>query len=164
MIKRMLMSAVAGVGLWVGTGEPPRRAVRREGVPESAKWVLHVDMDALRTTEVWKLIDSEIAKNGQVDIKLGEIEQFTGISSPRGCTTSSIFGLGFSEENVVIVIGGAMDQGRLIGFLQLDRTSNRRSTARRTCSPGSTRTRASGCRGRSTTTRRPPSSASRPTR
>jgi hypothetical protein len=120
MIRRMLTSAVAGVGLWIGSAKLLAAPFEAKKVPETAKWVLHVDMDALRTTEVWKLIDGEIAKNAQADQKLGEIEQFTGIKFPEGLHDVTLFGLGFSDENVVVVVSAGMDQGKLIGFLQLD--------------------------------------------
>lgn len=120
MIRRIIMSAVAGAGLWAGQANLVAAPFDAKKVPEGAKWVLHVDMDALRTTEIWKLIDGEIAKNAQADVKLGEIEQFTGIKFPEGLHDVTLFGLGFSEEHVVIVLGAGMDQGKLIGFLQLD--------------------------------------------
>jgi hypothetical protein len=118
MIKRTLMSAVAGVGLWLGNANLDAAPFEPKKVPEGAKWVLHVDMDALRITEVWKLIDGEIAKNAAADTKLGEIEQFTGIKFPEGLHDVTLYGLGFSEDAAVITISAGMDQGRLIGFLQ----------------------------------------------
>ncbi len=88
-------------------------------VPADAKYVVHVDMDALRPTKLWGVIDDRLAGNEAFGTKMGLFETASGMHFPRDLHGVTIYGRAAGDDNGVVVIRAAMHRDQFmaaIGF------------------------------------------------
>ena len=45
-------------------------------VPADANWLVHVDLEAFRTTRLWQIFQEEMKEGGDIDVDWGELEEF----------------------------------------------------------------------------------------
>ncbi|MCY2950736.1 MAG: hypothetical protein NTU53_02015 [Planctomycetota bacterium] len=89
-------------------------------VPEDAKWLLHVDMDALRESKTWKtLLQGELEKNPGFQTTVQNVQVFTGFRFPQDLHDVTLYGKAFNEEAGVVVIHATVDSSVLLGQLAL---------------------------------------------
>jgi len=89
-------------------------------VPEDAKWLLHVDMDALRESKTWKtMLQGMLEKNAGFQKTVQDVQMFTGFKFPQDLHDVTLYGKSFTEEAAVVVIHATVDSATLLGQLAL---------------------------------------------
>lgn len=91
-----------------------------KAVPSDAKWVLHVDVDALVASRFWPAIEQRIDANAGVRQKLTDVETFTGMYLPQDLHSVTLIGMGYEEADGVILINGKANQGQLLAAVQMN--------------------------------------------
>ena len=87
-------------------------------VPADARYVLHVDMDALRPTQLWAAIDDRLVGNEAFGAKMGLFEQGTGMHFPRDLHAVTVYGRAAGDDAAVIVIRAKMNRSQFMAALQ----------------------------------------------
>jgi hypothetical protein len=95
----------------------------RGHIPEDARWVLHVNIDAARNTPAWELLRTRFVEpqHPQLDEKLRLVEALTGVKVPQDLHDLTFFGSAFDDTAVCLLIHAPFDQDRTTTFLKLDR-------------------------------------------
>lgn len=99
-------------------------------IPGQAKWVMHLDVDALRTSPNWDLFRQRViaamasgqikANLADIETKITMVERITGMKLPEGLHDFTLFGDAYDEADVCIRIHGDIDETLLTGFLKVD--------------------------------------------
>jgi hypothetical protein len=91
-------------------------------IPEDARWVMHLNVDAARGTPLWDMVRTKFVEpqRPQLGEGLKRIEALTGIQLPADLHDVTLYGTAFDEASVCIMIHAPFDQGRIMRFLQLD--------------------------------------------
>jgi len=87
-------------------------------VPADAKWVLHVDMDTVRTSSLWKLIEKRIDGNPQLQAQIEEVAQRTGMQFPDDVFDVTLYSHSFEEADTVVLLRATTDQQGVLALLQ----------------------------------------------
>ncbi len=98
------------------------RAAALDGkrVPEDAKWLVHVDMDAIRGSKTWKnVVEGLLEKNAGFQTAVQNVQLFTGFRFPQDLHDVTLYGQAFSEEAGVVVIHVTVDSSALLSQLAL---------------------------------------------
>ncbi len=118
-IKRMLLTAVALVGVANVTQAAPYEP---KIVAKDAKWVLHVDVDALSKTDAWKLIEPKLKNNPEYVKNLANIERIGKVRLPADLHDITIYGPTFGEQEAVVVINANVNKERLTTLVSFNET------------------------------------------
>ena len=86
-------------------------------VPADAKYVLHVDMDALRPTQLWHVLDDQLVGNEQAGALIGKLELGLGMKFPRDVHDITVYGHDVGEANAVTVLHAKMNRGQFTAAL-----------------------------------------------
>ncbi len=124
-LKIAALSALCVAGLIGTTQAKPFDA---KSVNEDAKWVLHVDVDALSKTDTWKLIQPKLMNNPQFADAKAKIERVGQVKLPDDLHDVTIFGRSFGEQEAVVVINATVNAERLKTLLSLNETYTTAST------------------------------------
>lgn len=93
------------------------RPFEAKQVPADAKWILHVDVDALQASKTWEMFRGEIEQNLEIREKLQGVEMISGMKLPQDLHSITLFGSAFNEGVTVVIIEANADRERLIGLL-----------------------------------------------
>ena len=88
-------------------------------VPADAKWVCHVDMDALRPTQLWQVIDDRLAANEPFQAKVGQFEMVSGMTFPRDLHDVTLYGRAAGDEAAVVLIHAKMDRQQVMAAVTM---------------------------------------------
>lgn len=115
MKKSMLlvMAAVSVVSA-IGVAAPLNKAQ----VPSGAKWVVHVDFDAFRVSQMGQLVKGEIEKVHQA--KLNAMKELLGSDLSTDISGLTVYGPDANEANVVAMINGTFNRQKLLALLALN--------------------------------------------
>lgn len=114
-----------------GSGVDPRY------IPADAKWVVHVDVDAVVKSKLWSMLSVDVdgivaGKSFAVGIrpegaskalagkKVKAVAEALGMRLPEDIHGITLAGRSFDEEGVVMVVNATMDHDRLIGMAKLN--------------------------------------------
>jgi hypothetical protein len=113
----LVMMAVAGLG-GAARGEP----LTPGNIPATARWVVHVDMDAARDSALWKLVQKKFIEPHQAsfDQKVQIVETITGMRFPRDLHDVTLYGPSFAKDDACIVVHAAVNQATVMDLLKLD--------------------------------------------
>jgi hypothetical protein len=115
--KRSILSLAAALAL---TGVAAAAPLDAKAVPADAKWVVHVDVDALAKSETWKLVEPRLAARPNYGKSKAEIERLFAAQLPRDLRDVTLFGPGAGEADAVVVVRAAVDQERVKTLLSLN--------------------------------------------
>ncbi len=87
-------------------------------VPADARWVVHLDMDALRPTKLWQVIDDQLVGNEAFGSKMGLFEQGSGMRFPRDLHGVTFYGHAAGDAEAVVVVRATMPRGQFMAALQ----------------------------------------------
>jgi hypothetical protein len=87
-------------------------------VPADAKYVLHVDMDALRPTKLWAAINDRLVGNEAFGTKMGLFEQGSGMHFPHDLHAITIYGRAVGDEAAVVVVRAKMNRAQFMAAIQ----------------------------------------------
>jgi hypothetical protein len=88
-------------------------------VPANAKWVLHLDADSTRTSQLWKLLEPRLASNPKYNEFVAASRAYAGAEFPRDLHGLTVYGTGFDESSAVVLISATVDQARVTDLLQM---------------------------------------------
>lgn len=91
-------------------------------VPGEAKWMLHVDMDVLRGTKAWEIVQAKLDQQADFQNSITQIAQLTGMQFPQGLHDITLYGSERGDDAVVIVAHAEVDQQKMVDFLKMSPT------------------------------------------
>ncbi len=87
-------------------------------VPADSKYVLHVDMDALRPTKLWSAIDDRLVGNEAFGAKMGLFEQGSGMHFPRDLHAVTLYGRAVGDDAAVVIVRAKMNRAQFMAAIQ----------------------------------------------
>lgn len=111
--------AVVAVALVWGAGSVGRAApLDPSTVAADAKWLVHVDVDALRDSKVVKHAHDEIMKHDIVKTVLVMIKEATGCDLEHDIHGATAYGTGFKPHAGVLIVYAHADREKLVNLMQ----------------------------------------------
>jgi hypothetical protein len=89
-------------------------------VPANAKYVLHVNAEAILASPLWEMAKSYLDQNADYQTKRVEIERVAGMRLPEDIHSVTVYGLGFTDKDAVVILDAAMNQQQLRNMLQMN--------------------------------------------
>jgi hypothetical protein len=117
MLKRIAI--VSGIAL-AAVGSVKAGPYDPKVVPADAKWVAHVDVDAVAKSAFWPMIQQRIDANPEVQNGLAQVEQFAGMTIPQDIHSVTVVGSGFEDGDAVLLINAKANQEQLLSGLQMN--------------------------------------------
>ncbi|MBL7214369.1 MAG: hypothetical protein ISS71_01690 [Phycisphaerae bacterium] len=96
----------------------PGGSLQKEHVRGDAKWLLHVDLDALRSSEIGKLIQNDIQTQHQE--KIDAMAQLLGSDLTEDLHAVTLYGASAGEENASALFYGNYNKEKLLTLLVLN--------------------------------------------
>ena len=94
-------------------------------VPGDSKWVVHIDMDALRKSGAWKEIYDRAQKQPDFLPKVQELEKIFNARFPDDLHGVTLFGANFGDKTGVVLIDASVDRKQVEGLLaQVPKSTN----------------------------------------
>ena len=87
-------------------------------VPADAKYVIHIDVDAIRPTQLWKAADDKLAGNEAFGAKMGQFEMASGMHFPNDLHDVTVYGAAAGDGAAVTVVHAKMSKDQLTAALQ----------------------------------------------
>ena len=91
-----------------------------KAVPAEAKWVIHIDVDAVAKSAFWPLVEQRINANPDMQAGIQKAEIITGANLPQDLHSITFYGLGFNEADGVILAKARINQQQLLAMLQMN--------------------------------------------
>lgn len=91
-------------------------------VSADAKWVLHLDADALSKTQTWKLIEPKLRQKPEFVKGVANLERIFAAKFPADLHSITLYGPSFEPTSAVVVVQAAIDQERLKTLLSVNET------------------------------------------
>ncbi len=79
-------------------------------VPNDSKWVIHIDMDAVRKSSTWKDVYDRLQKAPDFVPKVTELENIFNARFPDDLHGVTLFGAGFGDHTGVVMINANVDR------------------------------------------------------
>jgi hypothetical protein len=79
-------------------------------VPSDSKWVIHIDMDAVRKSASWKDVYDRLQKAPDFVPKVTELENIFNARFPDDLHGVTLFGAGFGDRTGVVMINASVDR------------------------------------------------------
>jgi len=112
LVFAVLLAGVVQVS--VGQG------INFDQVAADSAWLVHVDLDAFRSTRMGQLVGAEIAaKNPQ---RLAAVQELIGSDPTTDIRSLTLYGPDSEEKNVVSLIAGTFNRDKLTALLKLNGT------------------------------------------
>jgi hypothetical protein len=92
--------------------------LNKNHVSANAKWILHVDFEALRATQIGQLVQEDIRKQWQP--KIDALNQLFGSDLTRDIYSMTLFGSRAGEENATVLVYGKFNKEKLTALLALN--------------------------------------------
>jgi len=87
-------------------------------VPATAKWLVHLDIDALRDTQAGQAIHQKLQNDSHFLEHMGQLKAITGIGSVEDFHAITLYGAGSDETAAVVVVHAPADRERILTMLQ----------------------------------------------
>ena len=115
---KQLLAIVALV--WIGSGTGICRAAPLDPstVAADAKWLVHVDFDALRESKVFQHARDEIMKHDMAKTVLAMIKEATGADLERDIHGATVYGNGFKPHAGVLIVYAHADREKLVNLMK----------------------------------------------
>lgn len=119
MQKRMMGAVLVTAGLIAGV-RAQADPLDIKTVPADAKWILHVDAEAIQKSAVWPTLQQRIAANPVAQQHIKELRAITGMTFPQDLFSVTIYGGGFNERDGVVVVHGRANQEQVFQLLEMN--------------------------------------------
>jgi hypothetical protein len=86
-------------------------------VPESARWVAHLDMEKFVATDLYGLLE----KSGKFQIKTRDLDRSLKMDVTKDVKDVTLFGLGPDEKDIVIAVAGKLDKAGIIAMIEAEK-------------------------------------------
>jgi hypothetical protein len=87
-------------------------------VGAEAKWVAHIDLDAVRESEVGKMM-MQGEEWAEFETKMAALKDVIGVDLSKDLSTATLYGLDYSEKKNVAIVRGAMDIAKIKTLISL---------------------------------------------
>ena len=115
MLKRALLTlGLIAATAAVAVADP----FEAKTVPADAKWVVHLDVDAIAASAFWPLIEQKINADTNLQNGLQQFEMMAGMMVPQDLHAVTLYGRGFDGADVVIIAKARANQRQLLTMLQ----------------------------------------------
>ena len=115
---RIALWVVAIVGL-LATGPATAAPLRSKDVAADAKWVVHVDFDAMRDSKLGEVFREKCLANEDAQRKIKQFQEDTGVDPTRDMHSVTLYDTKFVEHSgVAIVRAGHIDAKKLLAKLK----------------------------------------------
>ena len=91
-------------------------------VTADAKWVLHLDADAMVKTQTWKLIEPKLQQNPEFVKGVANLERIFAAKFPADLHGITLYGPSFDPKSAVVVVQASIDQERMKTLLSVNET------------------------------------------
>ena len=79
-------------------------------LPADTQWAIHVDVDSLRKTGVWKTLDDRLESNPAISDKIGQVETLFNARFPDDLHDVTISGSAFGDKTGAVVVHATVDR------------------------------------------------------
>lgn len=86
-------------------------------ISTDANWVVHIDYDRFRKSQVGQVIRSEIVNSG-IEAEFNKFKETFSFHPIDDINSITIYGQGKNHENAVALIKGRFDKDKLLGFVR----------------------------------------------
>lgn len=86
-------------------------------VPETAKWVVHLDMEKFVATGLYGYLE----KDGKFEIKSRDLDRWFKMDVPKDVKSVTVFGLGPGDEQIVFAVAGKFDKAGIIAMVEAEK-------------------------------------------
>jgi len=119
-MKRLLAAAavVLAVAAWCFLSAPARAAGIVPGdVSAEAKWLLHIDLDALRDSKIGEHVRAHALESGRVKQELEKVHDELGIDVEKDVHGATLYGADFAQHSGVLILYAAADKEKVVRYL-----------------------------------------------
>jgi hypothetical protein len=115
------MRLIVAAGLLLASGMARAGALDPKYIPADAKWLVHVDVDALLKSQTYAMVIKEVEQSQGKDFlkQLAQYGEAIGTRIPDDIRDATLIGNGFDEKSAVLVVHAKMDKDRLIGMAKV---------------------------------------------
>ncbi len=85
-------------------------------VPETARWVAHLDMEKFVTTGLYGLLD----KDSVFQVKSRDLDHWVKMDLVKDVKSVTVFGLGGDDKDIVFAVAGNLDKAGIIALAEAD--------------------------------------------
>jgi hypothetical protein len=91
-------------------------------IPDSARWIIHLNIDAARGTPLWDLGRARFVEpqRAAIDQKVRTIEMITGLKLPQDLHDVTLFGTSYDDTSICFYIHAPFNQETTTTFLKND--------------------------------------------
>jgi hypothetical protein len=89
-----------------------------KSVPSDAKWVIHLDADALQASKLWGLVYKKAQDMPQAQAGIDQLEAVGGMSFPKDLHGVTMYGNSFQADSIVILLKAHSDQDKALAVLK----------------------------------------------
>lgn len=86
-------------------------------VPESARWIAHLDMEKFVATSLYGYLD----KDGKFEIKSRDLGRWFKLDVPKDIAGVTLFGFGPNDKDIVFAVAGKFDKAGILAMIALDK-------------------------------------------
>jgi hypothetical protein len=114
----MLMNRLSSLLAVLVLLAPPAVAdvLQKSRIPAGARWIAHLDVQAMRSSKLYALVREESANDGTDEVAdgLAEFRMFAGLDPTQDFESVTLYSVSFSEKGcVALLAGGAKIDGAL---------------------------------------------------
>jgi hypothetical protein len=114
----MLMNRLSSLLAVLVLLAPPAAAdvLQKSRIPAGARWIAHLDVQAMRSSKLYALVREESGKDGADEVAdgLAEFRMFAGLDPTQDFESVTLYSVSFSEKGcVALLAGGAKIDGAL---------------------------------------------------
>ncbi len=113
------IATLGAIALVAGTSAAVRGAPLDPGaVSAAAKWLVHIDFDALRESKVGQHAREELMKHDLAATVMGMIKEATGMDLDKDLHGATAYGTGFKPHAGVLIVYAHADREKLVGLMK----------------------------------------------
>jgi hypothetical protein len=87
-------------------------------VPADAKWVIHMDADAVQASQLWDIVYKKAQQNPDTQNGIDQLETVTGMKFPKDMHDVTLYGNSFEPDAGVILLHAHTDQEKTLAALK----------------------------------------------
>lgn len=122
-ITRTFVGAVAFLGT-LAAGPAKAGPLDLGTVPADSKWVVHIDMDAVRDSASWPVVYERLKRLPNFDAQIAQLEQLFSARFPEDLHGITVLGSGFDEVDNLVQVDANVDRKGVENLLSLNPAFN----------------------------------------
>jgi len=112
----VIIATLAAIALFLAVPAFPG-AIPSSIVPETAKWVVHLDMEKFVATGLYGYME----KDGKFEIKSRDIDRWFKMDIPKDIKGVTVFGLGPDDKQIVFAVAGKFDKAAILAKIEAEK-------------------------------------------